>query len=494
MQAETKQRLLILLIISVYIFFFLPILLVNDINDPEYISNDLRHNIHQFRAVFDDPLNFNKALPVPGDDSFGVGEIYKGYTFAKYHFFLALLTKIFILAGFSYTPALQLSFFLYNGFFTFIALLFCFLILKSLFNKEYAFIGLLIFAFHSQSLRFFTRFLPDVAVLSFTLISIYGFLIYLTNSENKKHYKYLILGSLGIGFKVSAFIPFYLILFFIFILKDYKDAFYIFFISIFLNFEVFFTTEGWARILQPVNASEWFDRSGEFANKDDLSNQWLSINFENLLGIESQSNALGLSIRGLFISNYRSYEIINNLIFVITFSLFVISIYYFAKNVNKFPVRFKIFYFYIFLVSILSLFGSYMNTRDLYAGSPIKYRWIMWVIFFISLIYVNFLSIVNFNNYFINGFLIFYIAMHTYEAHTAVINQGIYSFYSDISTYIEILRDKYFLVLVVFVIITGASIISSYIDVFRDKYFLVLLKFIGLMIFVSGRILYLLNL
>ena len=57
MQAKTKQRLLILLIISVYIFFFLPILLVDDINDPEYMSNDLRHNIHQFRAVFDDPLN-----------------------------------------------------------------------------------------------------------------------------------------------------------------------------------------------------------------------------------------------------------------------------------------------------------------------------------------------------------------------------------------------------------------------------------------------------
>ena len=444
MQAKTKQRLLTLLIISVYIFFFLPILLVDDINDPEYMSNDLRHNIHQFRAVFDDPLKFNTALPVPGDDLYDPEEIYSGYTFAKYHFFLAILTKVFIFAGFSYTPALQMSFFIYNGFFTFIALLFCFLILKKLFNKEYAFIGLLIFAFHGQSLRFFTRFLPDVAVLSFTLISIYGFLLYLTSRENKKYYKYLILGSLGIGFKISAFIPFYLILFFIFILKDYKDAVYIFFISLFLNFEVFFTREGWARILIPLDSSEWFDRSGVLANKDDLSNQWLSINFDNVLGIDSQSNALSLSIRGLFISNYRSYEMFNNLIFVITFLLFVISIYYFVKNIMKFPVRLKIFYFYIFLVSVLSLLGSYMNTLDLYAGSPIKYRWIMWVIFFVSLIYVNFFSIVNLNKYLINGFLIFYIVAHTYEAQTAIIEAEIYSFYSSISSYLEAIRNKFF--------------------------------------------------
>ncbi len=490
MQDKTKQRFLILLIISVYIFFFLPILLVNDINDPEYISNDLRHNIHQFRAVFDDPLNFNTALPIPGDDLFGVGEIYKGYTFAKYHFFLAVLTKILIFAGFDYTPALQMSFFIYNGFFTFIALLFCFLILKKLFTKEFAFIGLLIFAFHSQSLRFFTRFLPDVAVLSFTLISIYGFLIYLTSRENNRYYKYLILGSLGIGFKVSGFIPFYLILFFIFILKDYKDAFYIFFISVFLNFEVFFTKEGWARILQPLNASEWFDRSEILSNKDDFSNQWLSLNFDNVFGIDSQSNALSLSIRGLFISNYRSYETINNLIFAITFSLFVFSIYYFAKNINNFPVQYKIFYFYIFLVSVLSLFGSYMNTTDLYAGSPIKYRWIMWVIFFICIIYVNFFSIVNLNKYLINAFLIFYIAAHTYEAQTAILGVDTYSFYSSISSYLEVIRNKYFLVLLAFAMIAGTSSISSYLEVIRNKYFLVLLEFafIGLLIFVCGRI------
>ena len=493
-RTKNKHRLPIFLIISVYTFMFLHCLLVNDINHQEYLSNDLRFNIHLFRSVFDDPLQFNTALPVPGDDLFEVGEIYAGYTFAKYHFFLAILTKVFILVGFSYTPALQLSFFLYNGFFTFIALLFCFLILKRLFNKEYAFIGLLIFAFHSQSLRFFTRFLPDVAVLSFTLISIYGFLLYLTSEEDKKYYKYLILGSLGIGFKISAFIPFYLILFFIFILKDYKDAVYIFFISLFLNFEVFFTREGWARILIPLDSSEWFDRSGVVANKDDLSNQWLSINFDNVLGIDSQSNALSLSIRGLFISNYRNYELFNNLIFVITFSLFIISIYYFAKNVNKLPVRLKIFYFYIFLVSVLSLFGSYLNTRDLYAGSPIKYRWIMWVLFFVVLIYINFFSIVNLNKYLINGFLIFFIAAHIYQAQTAIAEAEVYSFYSSISSYIDVLTKKYFLVLFAIAIVTGASIVSSYIDVLTKKYFLVLFAFFGSMIFVSGRLLYLLNL
>jgi len=186
-----------------------------------------------------------------------------------------------------------------------------------------------------------------------------------------------------------------------------------------------------------------------------------------VLGIDSQSNALSLSIRGLFISNYRSYELFNNLIFVITFSLFIISIYYFAKNVNKLPVRLKIFYFYIFLVSVLSLFGSYLNTRDLYAGSPIKFRWIMWVLFFVVLIYINFFSIVNLNKYLINGFLIFFIAAHIYEAQTAIAEAEVYSFYSSI---------------------------SSYIDVLTKKYFLVLFAFFGSMIFVSGRLLYLLNL
>ena len=110
----------------------------------------------------------------------------------------------------------------------------------------------------------------------------------------------------------------------------------------------------------------------------------------------------------------------------------------------KFPVRLKIFYFYIFLVSVLSLLGSYMNTLDLYAGSPIKYRWIMWVIFFVSLIYVNFFSIVNLNKYLINGFLIFYIVAHTYEAQTAIIEAEIYSFYSSISSYLEAIRNKFF--------------------------------------------------
>lgn len=437
-----NQRLLIFLIFLTYLFFFLPILLVNDINYPEYISNDLRHNIHQFRAVFSDPINFNTALPIPGDELFGVGKTYKGYTFAKYHFFLAVLTKIIISLGVDYTPALQISFFIYNAFFTFISFVFCFLILEKLINRRSALWGLIFFAFHSQSLRFFTRFLPDVAVLSFTLISIYGFLIYLTTNEKNHYYKYLILGSLGVGFKVSAFIPFYLIIIFIFFLKDYKDAFNIFLISIFLNFEVFFTKEGWARILIPINTTEWFDKSDIITNKDDLTNQWLSFNFDNLFGLDSSSNALSLSIRGLFISNYRSIEVVNNLIFIFSFSFFILSLYFFVKNLNMISLQMKPFYLYILIVTIFSLFGSFLNTTDLYAGSPIKYRWIMWVIFFMSIIYVKFFNLIS--NKIVNIILFIYIVGHIYEAQNAILQEDVYSFYSNLSTYINAIKYKFF--------------------------------------------------
>ena len=118
----------------------------------------------------------------------------------------------------------------------------------------------------------------------------------------------------------------------------------------------------------------------------------------------------------------------------------------------------------------------------------------MWVLFFVVLIYINFFSIVNLNKYLINGFLIFFIAAHIYEAQTAIAEAEVYSFYSSISSYIDVLTKKYFLVLFAIAIVTGASIVSSYIDVLTKKYFLVLFAFFGSMIFVSGRLLYLLNL